>query len=144
MRISRSWRSVTARISSAMSPLSAVVLVHSGSFTVEEATYLGMLLILSAYSPPRDGHAAKKPSYVLRPSSTASASMSSWTLNLPPSSPELARPDQAPRPSVSIPTGSSITPSSDTNCDTTIRLIDPPRWCTWEGGRDTDTNRYRG
>jgi hypothetical protein len=39
-----------------------VVLVHSGSLSVEETTYFGMLLNLSAKSPSLDGHASAKPS----------------------------------------------------------------------------------
>ncbi len=43
----------------------------------------------------------------------------SSTLNCWPSGPELDCAVQAPQPSPSIPTGSSITPSTDTNCETT-------------------------
>ena len=39
-----------------------VELVHSGSESVVETTYFGMLLNLSANSPSRDGHASAKPS----------------------------------------------------------------------------------
>ena len=39
-----------------------VELVHSGSESVDETTYLGMALNLSANSPSRDGHASAKPS----------------------------------------------------------------------------------
>src|SRR3954470_13984726 len=55
--------------------------------------------------------------------------MISSSLYLTPSGPELARVHE-PRPRSSIPIGSSITPSTDTNCDTTIRLIAPPGWMT--------------
>ena len=48
--------------SSARSPSRTVEFVHSGSFSVEETTYFGMLLNLSANSPSRDGHASAKPS----------------------------------------------------------------------------------
>ena len=47
---------------SATSPSSTVELFHSGSSRVEETTYLGMLLNLSANSPSRDGQASAKPS----------------------------------------------------------------------------------
>src|SRR3954467_4392200 len=72
---------------STTSPERTVVLFHSGSRSVEETTYLGMLLNLSAKSPVRDGHASAKPSYVTRPSNSASDSSVSSTLNLLPSSP---------------------------------------------------------
>ncbi len=39
-----------------------VELFHSGFSSVEETTYFGMVLNLSANSPSRDGHAAAKPS----------------------------------------------------------------------------------
>ena len=48
--------------SSTTSPLSTVELFHSGSSRVEETTYLGMLLNLSANSPSLDGQASAKPS----------------------------------------------------------------------------------
>ena len=48
--------------SSATSPSSTVVFSHSGSFSVEETTNLGIEFILSANSPPRSGHAVEKPS----------------------------------------------------------------------------------
>ena len=93
--------------------------VHSGSVSVEDTTYLGMVLNLSANPPSRPGHAAAKPSYVRRPSSSASASIVSWVLNSSPSSPRSNSNDQAPRTKSSSPPGASITPSSDTNSVTT-------------------------
>ena len=39
-----------------------VVLFHDGSDSVEETTYLAMVLNLSANSPSRDGQASAKPS----------------------------------------------------------------------------------
>src|SRR5580704_1047294 len=60
------------------------------------------------------GHAAANPSYVTRPSKSASASNSSSYLNLSPS---------AARSKSNVHRGSSITPSSDTNSVTTILLI---------------------
>ena len=47
---------------SATSPSSTVVFVQSGSFSVEDTTYFGMLLNLSANSPSRDGQESAKPS----------------------------------------------------------------------------------
>jgi UDP-N-acetylglucosamine:LPS N-acetylglucosamine transferase len=60
--MSPSVRAFSRRTADAASPSSTVVLVHSGSASVEETTYFGRPLILSAYSPSRDGHAATKPS----------------------------------------------------------------------------------
>src|SRR5580704_3654954 len=60
------------------------------------------------------GHAAANPSYVTRPSKSASASNSSSYLNLSPS---------AARSNSNVHRGSSTTPSSDTNSVTTILLI---------------------
>lgn len=48
--------------SSVRSPLSTVELFHSGFASVDETTYLGMPLNLSANSPSRDGQAWAKPS----------------------------------------------------------------------------------
>src|SRR5438093_6529447 len=48
--------------SSATSPLSTVELVHWGSSRVEETTYLGIVLNLSANSPSLDGQASANPS----------------------------------------------------------------------------------
>jgi len=48
--------------SSTTSPSSTVELFHPGSRRVEETTYLGMLLNLSANSPSLDGQAAANPS----------------------------------------------------------------------------------
>ena len=47
---------------STASPASTVELFHSASSKVEETTYFGMLLNLSANSPSLDGQAAAKPS----------------------------------------------------------------------------------
>src|SRR3954454_8608051 len=108
---------------STTSPERTVVLFHSGSRSVDDTTYFGMLLNLSAKSPVRDGHASAKPSYVTRPSSSASDSSSSSTLNLFPSSPRSISNVQPPYLKSSAPPGSSITPSSDTNSVTTILPI---------------------
>src|SRR5207237_9764494 len=93
---------------------------QSGSCRGEEMTYLGMVLNLSANSPSLDGHASAKPWYVTRPSSRASAERASSSLNLSPSSPRLISKLQPPCLKLSAPPGSSMTPSSDTNSDTTI------------------------
>src|SRR6266511_3959230 len=82
--------------SSATSHLSTVELPHSGSSRVEETTYLGMVLNLSANSPSLDGQAFAKPSYVTRPSSRASEESVSSSLNLSPSSPRLTSKLQPP------------------------------------------------
>ena len=65
------------------------VLFHSGSLSVLETTYLGMLLNLSANpnSSVREGQAAAKPAYVTRPSSSPSAAITSSSLKRSPSSP---------------------------------------------------------
>ena len=39
-----------------------VVLAQAGSFSVEDTTYFGIVLNLSANSPLRSGHASAKPS----------------------------------------------------------------------------------
>ena len=109
------------------------MLFHSGSRSVDETTYFGMLLNLSANSPSRDGHASAKPSYVTRPSSSASDSIVSSSLNLFPSSPRSISNVQPPYLKSSAPPGSSITPSSDTNSVTTILPISitPPVDSRW-------------
>src|SRR3954452_15701777 len=111
--------------SSATSPLRTVELFHSASFSVEETTYLGMLLNLSANSPSLEGQASAKPSYVTRPSSSASASRASSSLNLSPSSPRLNSKLQPPYSKSSAPPGSSMTPSSETNSVTTTFPTSP-------------------
>src|SRR6476620_6148291 len=108
---------------SATSPLSTVELFHSGSSSVEDTTYLGMVLNWSANSPSLDGQAAGKPSEVTRPSSRASASRASSSLNLSPSSPRAISKLQPPYLKSSDPPGSSTTPSSETNSVTTILPI---------------------
>src|SRR6185295_6058226 len=121
--MSPSCRSLSFATSAATSPVRTVELFHSGSVRVEETTYLGMLLNLSAKptSSVLDGHAAAKPSYVTRPSSRASDEKTSSTLNLSPSSPRAISKLQPPYLKLSEPPGSSTTPSSDTNSVTTIR-----------------------
>src|SRR5213596_3295665 len=101
--------------SSTRSPSSTVVFCHSGCSSVDETTYFGIVLNLSANSPSLDGHASAKPSYVTRPSSNASDCIVSSSLNLLPSSPRSISNVQPPYLKSSAPPGSSMTPSSDTN-----------------------------
>src|SRR4051794_28390644 len=99
-------------------------LFHAGSDSVDDTTYLGMLLNLSAKppSPARSGHAAAKPSYVTRPSSRASDAIVSSSLYWLPSSPRSKLKVQGPSSSFSPP-GPSMTPSRDTNWVTTSFLM---------------------
>src|SRR4051794_3523489 len=97
-----------------------VEFLHSGSVRVEEITYLGSELNLSANSPSRDGHASAKPSYVTRPSSSAAEARVSSSLNSSPSAPRSNSKLQPPYLKSSDPPGSSTTPSSETNSVTTI------------------------
>jgi hypothetical protein len=62
-------------IASATSPWITVVLFQAGDCSVEDATYLGVPFIQSAFgtSLPRCGQEAANVSYVRRPSSRASA-----------------------------------------------------------------------
>src|SRR5688572_33468883 len=82
-----------------------------------------MLLNLSANSPSRWGQAAAKPSYVTRPSSSASAPSASSSLNLSPSSPRENSKLQPRYLKSSAPPGSSTTPSREMNSVTTILPI---------------------
>src|SRR3954453_14834685 len=109
--------------SSSRSPFRTVALFHSGSVRVEETTYFGMALNLSANSSSRDGQASANPPQGTRPSRSASASIPSSTLNLSPSAPRLYSKLQPPYLKSSLPPGSSITPSSETNSVTTILPI---------------------
>ena len=63
-------------------------LLQVGSVSVEETTYFFIEFILSAKpaSSCMSGQALAKPSYVTRPSSCASWSKTSWSLNAMPSS----------------------------------------------------------
>ena len=115
----------TSSFSLAIEPVTSapitVVLFHVGFCSVVETTYFGIEFILSAkpISSVRSGHAAAKPSYVVRPSNSASAPSSSSSLNLSPSAPRSKENAQPPRSKPSDPPGSSITPSSVTNSETT-------------------------
>src|SRR4051794_23981699 len=111
----------TCATADARSPSSTVVLPHDGSRSVEDTTYFGIWLNLSANSPSRSGHASAKPSYVLRPSSIAALCIVSSSLNWSPSSPRENSNAQPPCLALSLPPGSSITPSTDTNSLTMMR-----------------------
>src|SRR5918996_3409189 len=113
-----SMSSLSFDAASTASPLRTVVLFHSGFSRVEETTYLGMLLNLSANSPSRAGQAPAKLSYVTRPRRRASVSSVSWSLNWFPSSPR-SKANDHPGYLNSSPPGACITPSSDTNSVTT-------------------------
>src|SRR5215211_597902 len=115
------------RTSPATSPRITVELFQSASSSpsVVETTYLGMEFILSANpaSSVIDGQALAKPSYVTRPSSCASAAISSSSLNLSPSSPRLNSKDHPACSNSSPPPGASMTPSRETNSVTTTLPI---------------------
>src|SRR4249919_3417179 len=130
-RMSPACSAFSFATSSARSPRITTELFHVGSESVEETTYFRMPFILSANpaSSLRSGQACAKPSYVTRPSSMASASSTSSSLNLSPSAPRSNLNAHPPCANPSAPPGSSITPSSVTNSDTTMRPISfPPRW----------------
>src|SRR5215218_3498714 len=130
MSPSVSSRSLTTAVST--SPSSTVELLHSGTSELDETTYFGIVLNLSANSPSRDGQASANPSNVLRPSSSASASIVSSSLNRLPSSPRSNSNDQPPYLKSSEPPGSSTTPSSEMNSVTTILPMPvPPDGCCW-------------
>src|ERR671937_748620 len=81
-------RCLSRETSSTTLPESTVELFQSAFLSVEEMTYFGMLLNLSAKgSPFLDGQAPAKPSYVTGPSKRASASRSWSSLNLSPACP---------------------------------------------------------
>src|SRR5713226_719000 len=105
----RSWPGFffSLRISSIRFPSMSFEPAHSTFSRVEETTYLGMVFIFSPNSPVPGivGHAAEKPSYVLRPNRSASLAWSSFHLNCPASSLKKGK-DHLP--------GSSKTPSSET------------------------------
>src|SRR3954452_4590364 len=122
------WTTMSPSVSSrtfatpdARSPSSTVVLPHDGSRSVADTTYFGIWLNLSANSPSRSGHASAKPSYVLRPSSIAALCIVSSSLNWSPSSPRENSKAQPPCLALSLPPGSSMTPSTDTNSLTMMR-----------------------
>src|ERR1700745_2201256 len=102
--------------SSTMLPFRTVTLVHSGSWTVEDTTYLGRLFNRSAHSPDRDAHRAANHSSLRRPSSRAEVSSASAYAILLHSSRSLPPYwlNQPPRLKPSLPSGSCTTPSSDT------------------------------
>src|SRR3954453_550819 len=113
--MSPSASSLSLRTASTTSPESTVVFVQDGFDNVDETTYFGIVLNLSANSPSRSGQAAAKPSYVRRPSNSAAALMVSATLNWLPSSPRSISNVQPSCRYPSPPPGASITPSSEMN-----------------------------
>src|SRR5215813_6514722 len=108
-------------VSSATSPLIGVAF-HSMSVSVRDAPYFGIVFILSANGPcscSGSGHEAAKPSYVTRPSSSASLanSRSVWSLASSSFQYGLVHP---PTSAPSVPPGSCMTPSTDTYSAATI------------------------
>src|SRR5215472_14920043 len=89
-------------------PLNPVALLQLGSPRVEDTTYLGMLLSLSAHRPSRDSHSPANISSVRRPSSSASAASASSVSTVPHSSRSLPPywPNQPPCLKPSSPIGS--------------------------------------
>src|SRR5215472_1468048 len=95
------------------SPFSTVVLLHLGSWRVEDTTYFGRLFSLSANSPVADSHREANHSSLRRPSSRASVRSASSNSILPHSSRSLPPnwPNQPPSLKPSLPSGSWTTPS---------------------------------
>src|SRR5215472_8380404 len=92
------------------------------SVSVRDATYFGIVFILSANGPSScsgSGHEAAKPSYVTRPSSSASLanSRSVWSLASSSFQYGLVHPPTSISPT---PPGSCMTPSTDTYSAATI------------------------
>src|SRR5215472_1330087 len=102
--------------SSSTLPFRTVTLVHLGSCSVEDTTYLGRLFSRSAHSPCRDAHRAANHSSLRRPSSSAAVPSASAYSTLAHSSRSLPPYwlNQPPRLKPSSPSGSWTTPSSDT------------------------------
>src|SRR6266567_5385298 len=102
--------------SSTTSPFSTVALLQRGCSRVEDTTYLGRLFNLSAHSPLRDAHRVPNHSSLRRPSSKASAPSASSVSSLAHASRSLPpnRPNQPPSLKPSSPSGSWMTPSSET------------------------------
>src|SRR5216683_7271919 len=102
------------------SPPITVEFFQVGFLSVVETTYFAMPLNLSENSSPlRDGQAWANPSYVTRPSSSASLAMTSSYLNLSPTSPRLNLKAHPPPRWPSKPPGSAATPSRVMNSETT-------------------------
>src|SRR5271169_6096232 len=121
--------------SSTTSPFRTVALLHLGSSSVEDTTYLGRLFNLSANAPLRDSHRAANHSSLRRPSSRAlvrsASSSSTWahsSRSLPPN-----WPNQPPSLKPSSPSVSWTTPSNETFVLITIFPIlgSPFGWCSW-------------
>src|SRR5688572_17812121 len=109
--------------SSITSPCSTVVLFHSGCSRVEDTTYLGIVLNLSANAPSTCGQTGANPSYVTRPSRSASDAIVSSTLNSSPCGPRRKSSIQPTRSKSSVPLGASTTPSTEMYSVTTILPI---------------------
>src|ERR1700721_4829410 len=109
-------------ISLTTSSLSTVELDHLGTFDVEDTTYLGRLFNRSAHSPDRSSHRVANHSSLLRPSSMASDCKASSVSTLVHPSRSLPPncPNQPPCLKPSCPSGSWMTPSSETLVVTTI------------------------
>src|ERR671922_2509157 len=124
--MSRSYRCLSLVTSSTTFPPSTVVLFHSGSFSVDETTYFGIELNLSANSPSTCGQTAANCSYVMRPSSWASEAIVSSTLNWFPSEPREKSSVQPTRSNCSMPLGASTTPSTEMYSVTTSLPMGSP------------------
>src|SRR5215468_7567849 len=85
--------------SSTTPPVRTFTLVHLGSWSVEEMTYLGRLFSRSAHSPGREAHRAPNHSSLRRPSSSAAVPSASAYSALAHSSRSLPPylPNQPPR-----------------------------------------------
>src|SRR5579875_2619254 len=104
------------------SPFRTVTLVHLGSSSILDTTYLGRLFNVSAHSPLADDQRGPKYASVPRPISSASApcaSASSTAAHAPRSWPMNCS-NQPPCLNPSSPVGSSTTPSRETFSLTTI------------------------
>src|ERR1700744_1474150 len=111
MSPSTSWRSVVT--SSTTSPFSTVTLLHTGSVSVADTTYLGRLFNLSAQSPLRDPHHDPKYASAPLPSNSARVVSASANSTLSHASASVPRnwSNQPPCRKPSSPVGSSTTPS---------------------------------
>src|ERR1700688_284757 len=107
------------------SPVRTVELLHLGSWSVEDTTYLGRPFSRSAHSPLLGSHRAANHSSLRRPSSRASVPSASSNSTLAHSSRSLPPnwPNQPPSPQPSSPSGSWTTPSSETFCGPLITIF---------------------
>src|SRR5260221_6223194 len=118
MRRSRPSCCLSLVTSATTSPRTMVVLFHSAFSSVDENTYFGMALILSAHGSVRLGQSAAKPSYVVLPINIASHA-SAW----PNPSRIYASSRYSKNPEMSAP---AKTPSTETRVYSIIFRI---RWC---------------